>query len=430
MTTMTPPAARPAGPGPQPVPVQVPVPVPVPRIRGLRALAAFAGPAFLVSVGYVDPGNWGTDIAAGSQFGPRLLWVLVAANGLALLLQHLSVRVGVATGHDLAAVLGARLPPVPRRAYAVVALSAVLVTETAEFLGLVVALQLLFGLDLLAAVLVGAVLAAALLALGTRGCRPLELAILGLLGVVAGGYVLELWLSRPDGAVLRGLVPGGLDAQSLPVALGVLGAVVMPHNLFLHSGLILSRRAPGLSARRLLRRATVETAVALNLALLVNAAILLMAAAAFAGRGLGVPSLAQAHATLAPLLGPAAGIAFAVALFAAGLAGCATGGMASQMVLDGLVRTPRRPPLLVRRLAALVPAALILASGVSEVQALLLTQVVLSLVLPFVVVPLVVLARDPALMGQLALRGRLLAAAVAVAAFLVGVDVVALALLL
>lgn len=400
-----------------------------PRLRGLRAMAAFAGPAFLVSVGYVDPGNWGTDIAAGSQFGARLLWVLVAANGLALLLQHLSVRVGIATGQDLATVLGGRLAPTQRRAYAVLALAAVLVTETAEFLGLVVALQLLFGLDLLAAVLVGAFVAAALLALGTRGSRPLELAILGLLGVVAAGYVVELWLSRPDGDVVRGLIPGGLDAESLPVALGVLGAVVMPHNLFLHSGLVLSRRAPGLSRRRLLRRATVETAVALNLAMLVNAAILLMAAAAFAGRGLGVPSLSEAHATLVPLLGPAAGVAFAVALLAAGLAGCATGGMASQLVLDGLVRTRRRPPLLVRRLAALVPAALILASGVSEVEALLLTQVVLSLVLPFVVVPLVVLAADASLMGDLAIRGRLLHAAVAVAAFLVLVDVVALSLL-
>ncbi len=416
---MTPTVARTAGGAPA-----------LPRLGGLRAAAAFAGPAFLVSVGYVDPGNWGTDIAAGSRFGARLLWVLVAANGLALLLQHLSARVGIATGRDLAAVLGERLAPGPRRAYAVVALSAVLVTETAEFVGLVVALQLLFGLDLLAAVLVGAFVAAALLALGSRGCRPLELAVLGLLGVVAGGYVVELWLSRPDAGVVRGLVPGGLDAQSLPVALGVLGAVVMPHNLFLHSGLVLSRRAPGLSPRRLLRRATVETAVALNLAMLVNAAILLMAAAAFAGKGLGVPSLADAHATLVPLLGPAAGVAFAVALLAAGLAGCATGGMASQMVLDGLVRTQRRPPLLVRRLAALVPAAAILATGVSEVQALLLTQVVLSLVLPLVVVPLVLVARDPALMGALAVRGRLLAAASAAAGLLVVVDLVALALLL
>lgn len=404
--------------------------VAVPRAVRVRGALAFAGPAFLVSVGYIDPGNWGTDLAAGSQFGYRLLWVLVAANLLALLLQHLSARLGIATGRDLAALLGERLGPVPRRAYAALAITAMLVTEVAEFLGVVVALELLFGLSLSAAVVLGGGVVVGLLALGVNRARPLERAIFVLLAVVAAAYVVELVLAKPGLDVASGLIPGGLDGASTPVALGILGAVVMPHNLFLHSGLILDRRRVGTSAKALLRRATKESAVALNLALLVNSAILVTAAATFHDRGTVVDSLGQAHAALEPLLGPAAAIAFAIALLAAGLASCVTGSMASQLVIDGLVRTRRQLPLLVRRLVALVPAALILASGVSEIRALVATQVVLALVLPFVVVPLVWLCRDRELMGDLVLRGRLLAAAVTVAAVLVCLNVLGLALLL
>jgi manganese transport protein len=394
--------------------------------RRAGSAATFAGPAFLVSVGYIDPGNWGTDLAAGSRYGYELLWVLVAANLLALLLQHLSARIGVATGRDLATLIGERLGPAQRRAYAVLAVGAMLVTEVAEFLGVVVALQLLFGLPLGGAVLLGGAVVVCLFLLGVRRARPLERAIFLLLAVVAGCYVVELWLSRPGVEAAAGLVPGALDAERGLLALGILGAVVMPHNLFLHSGLVLHRRRPGLSARALLRRATVESAVALNLALLVNAAILVTAAATFFDRGLVVESLGQAHEALEPLLGPAAAGVFAVALLAAGLASCVTGGMASQLVLDGLVLTRRRPPLLARRLVALVPAALVLASGVGEIEALVWTQVVLSLALPFVVVPLVVLCRDRELMGELALRGWLFALSVVVGLLLVVLNVAGL----
>lgn len=396
------------------------------RLGGVRAATAFAGPAFLVSVGYIDPGNWGTDLAAGSRYGYDLLWVLVAANLLALLLQHLSARIGVATGRDLAAVIGSRLRPGQRRAYAVLALGAMLVTEIAEFLGVVVALQLLFGLPLGAAVALGAGVVACLLLLGVGRARPLERAVFLLLGVVAACYVVELSLSRPGPDAAAGLLPTGLDAERGVVALGILGAVVMPHNLFLHSGLVLDRRRPGLSRRGLLRRATVESALALNLALLVNAAILMTAAATFFDEGVVVESLGQAHEALEPLLGPGAALTFAVALLAAGLASCVTGGMASQLVLDGLVLTGPRPPLLARRLVALVPATIVLASGVGEIEALLWTQLVLSLALPFVVVPLVLLCRDRELMGDLAIRGWLLVAGGAVALLLVVVNVAGL----
>ena len=400
------------------------------RALRVRGAMAFAGPAFLVSVGYIDPGNWGTDLAAGSTYGYRLLWVLVVANALALLLQHLSARLGIATGRDLASLIGERLRPGPRRAYAGLAITAMLVTEVAEFLGVVVALELLFGIGLSGSVVLGGAVVVALLTLGVARARPLERAIFVLLGVVAAAYVVELALAKPGLDVASGLVPGGLDAESTAVALGILGAVVMPHNLFLHSGLILDRVRPGQSARALLRRATKESAVALNLALLVNSAILITAAATFFEQGVVVESLDQAHAALEPLLGPAAAIAFAVALLAAGLASCVTGSMASQLVLDGLVRTRRQLPLLARRLVALVPAALVLASGVSEIKALVFTQVVLALVLPFVVVPLVWLCRDRALMGELVIHGRMLVAAATVAGVLVVLNVVGLALLL
>jgi manganese transport protein len=388
----------------------------------VRSAMAFAGPAFLVCVGYIDPGNWGTDLAAGSRYGYDLLWVLVAANLLALLLQHLSARLGVATGRDLAQLVGERLRPWPRRAYAVLAVSAMLVTEVAEFVGVVVGLQLLLGLPLSAAVVLGGAAVAGLLALGLTRRRPLERAVFLLLAVVAGAYVVELWISRPGREVAAGLLPSGLGVESGLVALAILGAVVMPHNLFLHSGLVLERRRPGLSRAGLLRRATVESAVALNLALLVNAAILITAAAAFFEPGLVVESLDEAHRALEPLLGPAAAVTFAVALLAAGLASCITGGMASQMVLDGLVLARRRPPLLVRRLAALVPAALVLGSGVGEIEALLWTQIVLSLALPFVVVPMVWLCRDRELMGDLVLRGPLLWSSAAVAVLVVSLN--------
>ncbi len=406
--------------------VDPPAAGPLVRLSRARTAATFAGPAFLVSVGYVDPGNWGTDLAAGSRYGYALLWVLVAANGMALVLQHLSARLGIATGRDLAGLLGERLTPARRRAYAVVALTAMAVTETAEFLGLVVALQLLLGLDLAGSVVLGAAAVVALVALGSHRGRWLEKAIFALLGVIALVYVAELWMARPGAEVARGLVPGGLDAESLPVALGILGAVVMPHNLFLHSGLVQSRVQPGLSMRALLRRCTVESTVALNLALLVNAAILVMAAAAFHDEGIEVTSLDAAHETLTPLLGPAAAVLFAVALLASGLASSVTGGMASQMVLDGLVRTRRTPPLVVRRLVALVPATAVLAAGTSEVGALLATQVVLSLTLPFVVVPLVVLCRDRALMGDLVVSGRLLWTGGAIAVLLVALNALGL----
>jgi manganese transport protein len=283
-----------------------------PRAAGLRAAASFAGPAFLVSIGYMDPGNWGTDLAAGSRFGYSLLWVLVAANLTAIMLQYLSAKLGIATGQDLAAAVGSRLRAPARVGYWLVAEGAMLATEMAEFIGVVVALRLLFGIGLAPAIGLGAVLVLGLLA--SRSMRRIERTIFVLLGVIGGVYALEVAMARPSaGPILAGAAVPSLNGSSLPVAVGILGAVVMPHNLFLHSGLIRSR-CGGEPPRRVLRRSTIETAVALNLALLINAAILIMAAATFGRHGVVVDSLGQAHETLRPMLGPLAAAGFAVAL--------------------------------------------------------------------------------------------------------------------
>jgi manganese transport protein len=398
---------------------------PPPRGGRLRAAIAFAGPAFLVSVGYMDPGNWGTDLAAGSRYGYELLWVLVVANLAALFLQRLSAKLGIVTGKHLAQIIGERMGTGPRRAYATVALSAMLVTETAEFLGVVVALRLLLGLNLIAAVGLGAALVVGLLALGARRARPLERAIFVLLATVAAAYLIELWLSPPPpGQVMRGLVPD-LPAGSLPIALGILGAVVMPHNLFLHSGLVLDRRGDGSDPRGVLRRCTVESGVALNLALLVNAAILLMAASTFFGGGHDVASLGAAHATLTPLVGPAASLAFGLALLAAGLASCVTGGIATQYVIDGLVRTGHLRSPLVRRLIAMVPAAILLAAGTPEILALVWSQVVLALTLPAVIIPLMVLVNSRGVMGEHTIGRPVLAIGAGITVVLIGLNATA-----
>jgi manganese transport protein len=372
---------------------------PARALSRLRTSVAFAGPAFLVAVGYMDPGNWGTDLAGGSRFGYRLLWVLVVADAMALFLQYLSSKLGIATGEHLATLIARRRSTRSRIAYWLVVEGAMLATEMAEFLGVVVALRLLFDISLGVAIALGAAMVLGLIAVGGRQRRRLERLIFGMLAVIGVAYVLELWLAAPSGDVVGGLVPGGLSGGGLPLAVGIMGATVMPHNLFLHSGLILSRAERAPDKRRVLRHSTVETAVALNLALLVNAAILIMAAAAFHPAGKEIESLGQAHRTLTPLLGQAASGAFALALLASGLASSLTGTLAGQMVLDGFLGL--RLPLVIRRTITMVPAIIVLALGVGEVVALVWSQVVLSLVLPLAAWSLVSLTGDRQLMGGL-----------------------------
>ncbi|MGC8763460.1 MAG: Nramp family divalent metal transporter [Acidobacteriota bacterium] len=386
--------------------------VEVPRRGNLfRRIFAIAGPAYLVSVGYMDPGNWATDLAAGSRYGYALLWVLLVSNGMAVLLQSLAARLGIATGLDLAQACRAEYPrPVRLVLYALCEV-AIAACDLAEVLGSAIALKLLLGLPLLYGVLVTAADTLALLFLSHLGIRKLEALILGMVTLIGAGFLLEVFLARPEwGGLLRGFVPSLPDASALFIAIGMLGATVMPHNLYLHSALVQTRRigASRQEKRQAIRLNTLDSVVALNVAFFVNAAILVMAAAVFHRSGhTGVADILEAHRLLEPIVGASvAPLVFALALLAAGQSSTITGTLAGQIVMEGFLEF-RIPPWLRRlltRLAAIAPAAAtLLLFGESKTGTLLiLSQVVLSLQLPFAVVPLVRFVSDRKTMGPFA----------------------------
>ncbi|MBE3589379.1 MAG: Nramp family divalent metal transporter [Firmicutes bacterium] len=394
----------------------------------VRRALPFFGPAFLVSVGYMDPGNWATDIAAGSNFGYRLLWVVLASNLMAILLQAIAATLGMRSGASLAANAKRHFRPWVAWGFFVTAELAAMATDLAEFLGAALGFHLLLGIPLVAAVFVAAVVVLGILFVSGRAARRLEAVVLGMVGVVGLAYVLEVWLARPDWhAIAVGtLVPRLGSPSALLVAIGILGATVMPHNIFLHSAAVLSRRRPGDDEhnRRALRFAYADTAVALNVAWLVNASMIVMAAAVFAGHGLSVDSIEGAHRTLVPLLGPLAAAAFAVALLSAGLSSSVTGTLAGQTILEGFVG--RRVSVFWMRLVTMVPALVVVALGIDAFRMLVLSQVFLSLQLPFTVAALLCLAANPQVMGGRPVRGPALWLASGVGLLIVAANVLLL----
>ncbi|HTK30453.1 MAG TPA: Nramp family divalent metal transporter [Candidatus Saccharimonadaceae bacterium] len=394
----------------------------------LRRLFAFAGPAYLVSVGYMDPGNWATDLAGGARFGEQLLWVLLMSNLMAVLLQTLSARLGVVTGRDLAQACRDWYPREMAIPLWLLCEIAIVACDLAEVLGAAIGLQLLFHLPLLIGVLVTSLDVLLLLALSRLGMRRMEALIVVLVLTIGGCFAVEMALARPDVAsVLRGLLPRdpgghlaflqrdaggwrvlGLDHASLYIAMGILGATVMPHNLYLHSALVQSREVEDSPAgkRDACRMNLVDSTVALNCAFFVNAAILVLASAAFHRTGhADVARLEDAHRLLAPLLGTGlASTLFAVALLCSGQSSTITGTLAGQIVMEGFLRIRIRPWLrrLISRGLAIIPAGLvILLRGPGAVDDLLvLSQVVLSLQLSFAVIPLVAFTSDRRRMGE------------------------------
>jgi manganese transport protein len=370
------------------------------RWKLLRVLA----PAAMVSVGYMDPGNWATDLEGGARFGYQLLWVLVVSNLIALLLQNLSARLGIVTGQDLASACRAEYSKPLSIALWGLAEIGIIACDLAEVLGSALALNLLFGLPMLLGAVLTTVDVWLVLALQRSGRRWLEAVVVSLLATIALCMVIELVLARPAPlALIRGLAPK-LNRDNLYVAVGILGATVMPHNLYLHSALVPQGASPS-EQPGLLRQSFWGTALALNLALLINASILVLASAAFFGSALHVTDLRDAHRLLSPLLGSgSASILLAVGLLCAGQSSTVTGTLAGQAVMQGFLQL-RLNPLLrraVTRGAALVPALIVLAlAGDAGVMPLLIaSQVVLSLQLPFAIVPLVRLTSARALMGQ------------------------------
>ncbi len=391
---------------------------------GVRGTLTFFGPAFVAAIAYVDPGNFATNFSAGARYGYLLLWVIVAANLVAMLVQALSAKLGLATGHNLPELCRERFPqPVTRLMWVQAELVAI-ATDLAEVIGGAVALNLLFGLPLfLGGVLTGLV-AFALLALQNRGYRPFELAIAGLLGVILLGFLTTLLrIHLPGAALASGLVPRFEGTGSVLLATGILGATVMPHVIYLHSALTQDRTRPADHAERrfLLRRTQLDVVVGLGLAGLVNAAMLVVAAALFAGSDTpGIDTLQGVHAGLARVLDQPAAFAFALALLASGFASSGVGTYAGQVVMQGFVR--RRIPLVVRRLLTLAPALVVLGLGLDPTGALVASQVVLSFGIPFALVPLVVLTRDRAVMGDLVNRRVTTMVAATVAAGIIGLN--------
>ena len=387
--------------------------VQVPRYGNVfRRIFAVAGPAYLVAVGYMDPGNWATDLAAGSAFNTSLLWVLVMSNLMALLLQSLSVRLGVVRGLDLAQACRREYPPLVNGALWVLCEIAIAACDLAEVLGSAIALQLLFGLPLAWGVVLTAADTLLLLVLGRYGIRKVEAFIIGLVSIIAGGLLVEVLLVQPEwGSVATGLIPSLPGPGALYVAMGMLGATVMPHNLYLHSSLVQTRHiGPSPAEKRTaIRFNVIDSAIALTMALLVNGAILIVAASVFFRAGYHeITSIQEASHLLEPILGVAwAPVIFAVALLAAGQSSTITGTMAGQIVMEGFlnIRIPPWVRRLITRLLAVIPAVVvILVSGEESTGALLvLSQVILSAQLPFAIIPLVHFVSDRAAMGQFAI---------------------------
>ncbi len=386
------------------------VPVPV-NGTFFRRFFAFLGPGFLVSVGYMDPGNWATSIAGGSEFGYTLLAAVLVSSFMAILLQALCARFAIATGRDLAQACRDEYSKPVSFILWVLAELAIIATDLAEVIGTAIGLQLLFGIPLIWGVAITAFDVFLILWLQAKGFRYLEAFIVAMILIIAGCFVGQLILSQPS---IAGIVSGFLpspeivtDQRMLYLALGIMGATVMPHNLYLHTGIVQTRAydRDEKGKKDAIKMATLDSTFALGLALLVNASILILAAAAFYETGYGVvDDLTDAHALLAPLLGAAiAPILFAVALLASGLASTVTATMAGQIVMEGFLRI--RLPLYARRLitrgTAIVPAVIMIfmfgEKGATEL--LVLSQVVLSLQLPFAIVPLVMFSMDRKKMG-------------------------------
>lgn len=368
---------------------------------------AFLGPALLVSVGYMDPGNWATDLEGGARFGYQLIWVLLVSNLIALLLQNLCARLGVVTGQDLASACRAEYSRPLSLTLWVLAELGIIACDLAEVLGSAVALHLLFGIPTLVGALLTSVDVLFILMLQRRGMRRLEAVVLVLLVSIGACMLVELCLARPSLAgITSGLRPH-LTGESLFVAIGILGATVMPHNLYLHSALV--PRVNPAERRAALRSNLWSTGIALNLALLINLAILIVSAAVFWSRQLPVDDIRDAHRLLTPLLGSGlASVLFAVGLLCAGQSATLSGTLAGQIVMDGFVQLRVHPVLrrAVTRSLALVPAIGVLAwVGDTGLMSLLVgSQVVLSLQLPFAVIPLIKLTSSRALMGDYANR--------------------------
>lgn len=375
-----------------------------------KSLLAFLGPAYMISVGYMDPGNWATDIAGGAQFGYSLIWVLLMSNLIALLLQSHCARLGIVTGKDLAQASRENFPPFVNVFLYILAEIAIAACDLAEVIGMAIGIHLLFpGVSLLAGVCITVLDSFVLLFLLNKGIRKLEAFILSLVLLIGVSFLIQLFIAKPDMAeVAKGIIPGIANEDALYIAIGIIGATVMPHNLYLHSSLVQTRkieRNPE-GIKKAIKFNVLDSTIALNLALFVNAAILILSAASFFAKGMNnVADIQDAHHLLEPMLGSTlAPLLFAIALIAAGQSSTVTGTLAGQVVMEGYLNLRLQPWIrrLLTRLIAIVPALLtiIILGENSTGKLLILSQVILSLQLGFAVVPLIHFVSDKSKMGE------------------------------
>jgi manganese transport protein len=393
--------------------------------RRLSRLWPFLGPAFIASIAYVDPGNFATNIQAGAKYGYTLLWVVSASNLMAMLIQALSAKLGIATGRNLAELCRIHFPrPVVWAMWVLMELVA-MATDLAEFLGAALGFNLLLGMPLWLAGLATAVVTFIILILQNHGFRPLEAVIITFLGIIAFCYVIETVLDKPDwGQVLtHAVLPRFEGSGSVVLAAGILGATVMPHVIFLHSALTQGRivvKDPD-QRRRLFRFELADITIAMGIAGFVNAAMLMMAAATFHHAGLShIATIEEAHRTLEPLLGSAARWIFAVSLLAAGLSSATVGTMAGQVVMQGFLE--RHIPIWLRRLVTILPAMVVIFVGLDPTRTLVISQVVLSFGLPFAIIPLVLFSRRQQLMGALVNRRLTTATAILISILIISLN--------
>jgi manganese transport protein len=392
----------------------------------LARILPFLGPAFIASVAYIDPGNFATNIQAGAQYGYLLLWVILSSNLIAMLIQSLSAKLGIASGKNLAEHCRENFPrPVVVGMWILMELVA-MATDLAEFIGAALGFNLLFGIPLWLAGIITAIATFLILGLERYGFRPLEAIITALVSIVAVSYLLETILDRPAWGLVafHTFVPQFHGAESVLLATGILGATVMPHAIFLHSALTQDRivtKDPK-QMKRLYRFEIVDVLIAMGLASLINLAMLVMAASTFFNKGITtVGTIQEAHRTLEPLLGPAAGWIFAISLLAAGLSSTSVGTMAGQVIMQGFLR--KQIPVWVRRLITIVPSLLVIISGLEPTRTLVISQVVLSFGLPFAVIPLVMFTRRKDIMGSLVNSRLVTTLASCVAVLIVGLNI-------
>jgi len=372
-------------------------------INRIRQLFKYLGPAFVVSVAYIDPGNFATNIIGGSKFNYSLIWVILWSNLMAIFLQSVSAKLGIATGANLPEMCARVFSQRVNWCFWIIAEIAAMATDLAEFLGGALGLYLLFRIPLMYAGIVTGVLTFIIISMEKYGQRVVEAIIATLVAVICIAYGIEIFLAKPDWTAvgIHTLLPTLPNGEAVLVAVGMLGATVMPHVIYLHSQLVQWRKTPETDEQKMkhYRLERMDITIAMNIAFLVNAAMVVVAAAVFYARGLAVESIEQAHHSLTPLLGSLSSGAFGIALLASGLSSSAVGTMAGQTIMKGFVNL--RIPLTVRRLVTMAPALIIIGLGINPIKALVISQVVLSFALPAAIIPLMLITGRKEIMGAL-----------------------------